>query len=361
MTTTQRQMAFWLGGLALFFVMLWLLSSILLPFVAGFVIAYFLDPLVARLERLGIPRGLASLLVLALFLMILVLVVLLLLPIIQSQVLEFIARLPAILEEVRRDAEALTQLAQERLSPEDLAKLRDAIGGKLTDVFAWLGGLAKSVLTSGFALANLLSLIFVTPVVAFFLLRDWRRIVRRIDDWLPRDHADTIREQARLIDETLSGFLRGQLTVCMVLGLYYAIVLSVIGLDFGLVIGLLVGLLAFIPFVGVAVGFTLSTLMALTQFPDWTHVVMVLVAFAIGQTVEGNVLAPYLVGNRVNLHPVWIIFALLAFGSLFGFLGVLIAVPMAAVIGVLVRFGLSRYLASPLYDPARAGPCGDEE
>lgn len=356
MTTAQRQASFWLGGLALFFVALWLLSSILLPFVAGFAIAYFLDPLVDRLEHFKVPRGLASLIVLLLFLMVLVVVVLLLLPIVETQVLEFIASLPNILNELRAEAEALMRVAQERLSPEDYAKLREAVSGKLADVFAWFGSLLRSALAGGFALANLLSLIFVTPVVSFFLLRDWRGIVRRVDSWLPRAHADTIRAQARLIDQTLASFLRGQLIVCMVLGIYYAIVLSFVGLDFGLVIGIVVGLLAFLPYVGVAVGFSLAVLLAATQFQDWNHVMIVVVVFAIGQLVEGNFLAPKLVGERVNLHPVWIVFALLAFGTLFGFLGVLIAVPVAAVLGVLVRFGLGRYLASPLYDPANARP-----
>ncbi|HTZ78710.1 MAG TPA: AI-2E family transporter [Stellaceae bacterium] len=356
MTPAQRNTSFWVGGLACFFLLLWLLSPILLPFVAGFAIAYFLDPLAERLVRIKVPRGLASFIVLLWFLLILVLIFLLLVPILQSQVLDLIGNTPQLIATARHEAESLMQMAQERLSPEDLAKLRDAVGGKIADVVGWAGGVLRDLLTRGLALANLLSLVFVTPVVAFFLLRDWDRIVARVDSWLPRAQAETIREQARLIDETLAGFLRGQLSVCVVLAIYYAIGLSLLGLNFGLVIGLLIGLFAFIPYIGGIFGFALSMLLAFTQFREWHNIVYIVVLFLVGWTVEGNVLTPKLVGERVNLHPVWVIFALLAFGSLFGFLGVLIAVPIAAILGVLVRFALSQYLASQFYDPARSRP-----
>jgi len=196
-----------------------------------------------------------------------------------------------------------------------------------------------------------LSLLFITPVVAFFLLRDWDRILARIDSWLPRRHAPVIRAQAAKVDETLSGFVRGQGTVCLLLGVFYAIALALVGLDFGLVIGVLIGLISFVPYAGAMIGAVLSIGLAAVQFGDWTHVLIIAGIFVFGQAVEGNVLTPKLVGDRVNLHPVWVIFALLAFGSLFGFVGVLLAVPIAAILGVLVRFALERYLASPLYDP----------
>jgi predicted PurR-regulated permease PerM len=353
-TAMQRNTSFWLLGLALFFLALWLLSAILLPFAAGIAIAYFLNPLVNRLERLGAPRGLATLLVLVLFLTLLVLVIMLVVPILEAQVLDLAASLPNLLALARREAESLMEMAQQRLTPEDFTKLRDAVGGKLADLFAVLGAVFRDVVTRGVALANLLSLVFVTPVVSFFLLRDWNRILARLDGWLPRAQAATIRDQARRIDEILSAYLRGQLSVCAILGIYYAVGLSVLGLNFGSIIGLLIGVLAFIPYVGFAVGFVLAMLLALTQFSDQHYVLYVAALFVVGVIVEGNFLTPKLVGERVQLHPVWVVFALLSFGTLFGLLGVLIAVPMAAIIGVLVRFGLSRYLASPLYDPANA-------
>jgi predicted PurR-regulated permease PerM len=354
LTAVQRNTWFWVAGFLLFFLGLWLLSAILLPFVAGIAIAYFLDPLVNRLAQLRMPRGLAAFVVLTLFLTLLVLVIMLVVPILEAQVLDLAARLPSLLAAARREAEDLMQMAQQRLSPEDFAKLREAVGGKLADMFAVLGSVFRDVVTRGLALANLLSLVFVTPVVSFFLLRDWDRILVRLDGWLPRAQAATIREQALRIDEILSAYLRGQLSVCVVLGIYYAVGLTLLGLNFGSVIGLLVGVLAFIPYVGFAVGFVLALLLALTQFSDQHHVLYVVALFVAGMTIEGNLLTPKLVGERVHLHPVWVVFALLSFGTLFGLLGVLIAVPMAAVIGVLVRFALSRYLASPLYDPAKA-------
>lgn len=354
MTAAHRNTWFWLVGFALFFLALWLLSAILLPFVAGIAIAYFLNPPVNRLEAVGVPRGLGAFAVLVLFLLLLVMVVMLAVPILESQVLDLVANLPKLLQAARHEAEALMQMAQERLTPEDFAKLRDAVGGKLADMFAVVGNVFRNLVTGGLALANLLSLVFVTPVVSFFLLRDWNRILARLDGWLPRAQAATIREQAARIDEILSAYLRGQLSVCVVLGIYYAAGLTLLGLNFGAVIGLLVGILAFIPYVGFAIGFILAMLLALTQFSDQHYVVYVAALFVVGMILEGNLLTPKLVGRRVQLHPVWIVFALLSFGTLFGLLGVLIAVPVAAVIGVLTRFGLSRYLASPLYDPANA-------
>ena len=199
------------------------------------------------------------------------------------------------------------------------------------------------------AFANLISLLVITPVVAFYLLRDWDRLIARIDTWLPRDHAETIRERVREVDRTLAGFLRGQGTVCLILGLFYAIALSIAGLDFGLVVGLVAGLLSFIPYVGAIIGLVLSVGLALLQFDDWLRVAIVAGIFFVGQAVEGNFLTPKLVGESVGLHPVWIIFGLLAGGALFGFVGVLLAVPAAAVIGVGVRFALDRYLQSPYY------------
>jgi predicted PurR-regulated permease PerM len=199
------------------------------------------------------------------------------------------------------------------------------------------------------AIANLLSLFFITPVVTFYLLRDWDRIVAKIDALLPRQHAGVIRAQSREIDTTLAGFARGQATVCLILATYYATALMIAGLPFGLVVGMAAGLLTFIPYLGAIGGFVIAFGIALVNFDGWSGPIAVAAIFAAGQVVEGNVLTPKLVGDRVGLHPVWIIFALLAGGTLFGFLGLLLAVPVSAGIGVLVRFALSRYLASPVY------------
>lgn len=352
MTTGQRQQIyFWLGALVVFFLLVYLLSPILLPFAAGSAIAYFLDPVVQRLERWRVPRGLGAVLALLLFVVLLLLIFALLVPLVQVQAAELSQRIPGLVTAARGSAEHLMRLAEQKLPPEDVARLRDALSSGLGTAAAWLARLIQGLLSSGVALANLLSLLFITPIVAFFLLRDWDGIVRRVDSWLPRHYADTIREQARLVDATLAGYLHGQLLVCLGVGIYYAAALSLIRLEFGLIIGILAGILTFIPYVGFATGFVLALGLALLQFGSFSGVLLVIVVFAIGQVLESNVLAPKLVGTRVHLHPVWVIFALLAFGSIFGFLGVLLALPTAAVIGVLVRFALARYLASPLYDP----------
>lgn len=359
MTVGQRQqMFFWLGGLIVFFVLIHLLSSILLPFVAGSAIAYFLDPAVRQLERWRVPRSIATVAALLVFAASLALVIALLVPLLQLQVAELAGRLPTLVELGRQRAGELMQFAQERLGPEDVAKLRDMLGSSIAEIASWVVRIVQELLTSGIALANLLSLVFITPVVSFFLLRDWDRIIASVDGWLPRHQLVTIREQARMIDTTLAGFMRGQLLVCLVIGVYYAVALTAIHVEFGLIIGILAGILTFIPYVGFATGFFLALSLALVQFGTLSAIALVVGVFAIGQVLESNVLGPRLVGKRVHLHPVWVIFALLAFGDLFGFVGILLALPTAAVIGVLIRFALGRYLASPLYNPANRHQSG---
>jgi predicted PurR-regulated permease PerM len=356
MNHAWRQGLFWAGLIILSIVAIHLLSSILLPFVVGAAIAFFLDPLTDRLEKLRLSRTLSTLLVLAAFLLVIGLFLLLLAPLLEAQVAQLVSRFPSYLSVGRSQLDNLFLLLEDRLAPEDMQKLRDAAGAKIADIVGGAGQVLTGVLTGGVAVANILSLIFITPIVSFFLLRDWDLIVATIDSWLPRQHLKTIREQAHLIDETLSGFIRGQASVCALLGTFYALGLTLLGLDFGLVIGLMVGVLIFIPFLGGLSGAVLAVALAFAQFGDWHRPLYIAILFAVGQALEGNVITPKLVGDRVNLHPVWIIFSLLAFGALFGFLGVLIAVPFAAVLGVLLRFALRRYLASPLYDPDHGLP-----
>lgn len=356
MTRGWVRVLFWSGLVALLVLAVHLLKSILLPFVLGTAIAFLLDPLVDRLDRWRIPRALSALAVLLGFILLIVALLLLLVPLLEAQVSQLVDRFPRYLEAGRHLFDRLFQMANDRLPAEDVERLRDAAGNKLGDLLAGLGNVVTSLLTGGVAVANVLSLVFITPIVTFFLLRDWNRIVATVDSWLPRQHLATIREQARLIQETLSGFLRGQAMVCLLFGCVYAAGLSLLGLDFGLVIGFCTGLMIFIPFLGGITGASIATALAFAQFPDWHRPLQVALLFAAGQTLEGNVVTPKLVGDRVHLHPLWVIFSLLAFGALFGFVGVLIAVPMAAVLGVLTRFALKRYLLSPLYDPLNGPP-----
>jgi predicted PurR-regulated permease PerM len=274
-------------------------------------------------------------------------------PVVELETAELARRAPAMVEAARRQIQNSLELAQQRLSPEDLAKIKDMAGGLTGAALGWAAHLTERLLTSGLALANLLSLVVITPVVAFFLLRDWTLIVTETDHWLPRRHAETIRAEARLIDATLAGFVHGQFMVGLVLALYYGAALTAVGLNFAVILGIIIGVLSFVPLVGILTGFFLALGLALIEFGPSTQLAIVVAIFGVGYLVDSNVLSPRLVGSRVNLHPVWIIFALLAFGSLFGFIGVLLAVPAAAVIGVLIRFAIARYLESPLYDPER--------
>jgi predicted PurR-regulated permease PerM len=345
----KRPAVFWLIVIAVFFAGIYLFRAILLPFVAGMAVAYMFDPVCDRLERAGLSRTLATSVVTLGFVAILVLAVLLILPVVVGQIASLIDHLPDYIESLRGQLASAISALESRLSPEIMARIRETLGASSGKIAGWITGVLTGLVTGGVALANLLSLVFITPVVSFYLLRDWDRIVAWVDDCLPRGAAPVVREQTGLIDRTLAGWVRGQFTVCLVLGTFYAAALTLAGLDFGLVIGLMAGLLSFVPFVGAAVGLVGSVGLAFVQFDDWTRIAIIAAIFFVGQVMEGNFLTPRLVGDRVGLHPVWVIFALLAGGALFGFVGVLLAVPVAAALGVLVRFLLQRYLASDVY------------
>ncbi len=347
--TAARQYRFWLIGLAAGLLALYLLRGVLLPFVAGLAIAYFLDPLCDRLERLRLGRTVATTIVMIGSAIVVIAVLLLLVPLIQVQVARLVGSLPDLVAGLQARAEPMLERAGAYLSAEQVADLKSALTGRAGDAISWIGAAVATLLSGGLALVNILSLIFITPVVTFYMLRDWDRLVAHVDGWLPRQHAAVIRQQARLIDQTLAGFARGQATVCLVLGSFYAVGLSLVGLEFGLVVGLLAGILSFVPYVGTIVGFVAGVGLALIQFSDPLSIGLVFGIFVIGQVIEGNVLTPLLVGDRIGLHPVWVIFALLAGGALFGFVGVLLGLPVAAVIGVLARFSVTRYLQSAYF------------
>ncbi len=349
MNTQERQWRFWAWTFAIFILLVWLLRSMLAPFVAGMAVAYLLDPVVDRLERRHVPRWAATTLVLIGFVLALALALLLLVPLIQDQVVQLIHMAPEWVAWAKKEVLPTVQRWLKRLSPSDVQKLREAAGDYAGTAVGWTAEILRNVVDRGIALVDILSVIFITPIVAFYLLRDWDRLIAAVDGWLPRHHADTIREQARAVDTTLAGFVRGQATVCLALGTFYALALTAAGLDFGLVIGMISGLLSFIPFVGTLFGFVASVGIALFQFDETWRIGLVVGLFLFGQAIEGNVLTPKLVGDKVGLHPVWVIFALMAGGALFGFVGVLLAMPVAAVLGVLTRFLLKRYTDSSFY------------
>lgn len=347
----RKQAKYWGVAAIAVLVLLWALGQVILPFLLGAALAYIFDPVADRLERLGLGRVAAVAVISVVAVLVFVLLILLVIPTLISQALDLIDVAPEVARNLQTfltdrfpsivDAESTI-----RKSLLSLGETIQSRGGEL------LQGVIGSV--SGFV--NILVLLVLVPIVAFYLLIDWDRMVARIDDLLPRDHAPTLRQLARDIDRTLAGFIRGQGTVCLILGTYYALALMVVGLQFGLVIGFAAGLMSFIPYVGAIIGGVLAIGLALFQFwGEWAMIGAVAAIFVSGQMIEGNVLTPKLVGSSVGLHPVWLIFALSAFGALFGFVGMLVAVPVSAALGVVTRFLLGEYKASQLYRGSSGG------
>lgn len=356
--TLTRQMTFWVLTLLAGVVVLWILREILLPFVAGMALAYLLDPVANRLERMGVNRLGASLVIIGAFLLGFVILILIFVPILTAQLGAFVEKLPGYVGRIQSVAMDPNKEWLRKIVGEGVAEAQ--IGDLMKQGAGWITAFLRSLWSGGQALIAIFSLVVVTPVVAFYLLCDWNRIVAAVDQWIPLQHRETVRGLAREMDDAIAGFVRGQTAVCLILGSFYAVALTVSGLNFGLLIGLVSGLITFIPYVGSMTGLILAGGVAIAQFwPEYTSILIVIGIFFVGQFLEGYVLAPKLVGESIGLHPVWLMFALFAFGYLFGFVGLLIAVPLAAMIGVLARFALRQYLASPFYtgEPA-AGPVG---
>lgn len=355
--TLQRQALFWLCAFAGLVFFLYMFSSILLPFVAGLALAYLLDPLADRLERIGLPRVWATVVILVAFVLLLVLAIMLIVPVLGTQVSGFIERLPATVQRLQELISAQNEQWLGKVVGQGMGQLKSSLGTVVSQGVDWLTSFLVSLWSGGQAMISVLSLLVVTPVVAFYMLIDWDRMLGTLDDYTPLRHKETIRRLAREMDQGIAGFVRGQALVCLILGTFYAIALTLVGLNFGLVIGLGAGFIGFIPYVGSITGLLVSVGVAIVQFwPDWTMVMVVLGIFVVGQFVEGNILQPRLVGRSVGLHPVWLMFALVAFGYLMGFVGLLVAVPLAAAIGVLARFAVERYLESEFYTGVEPPP-----
>ena len=357
----ERQILFWCAIFAAFGYALYLLGSSVTPFAAGLALGYLLDPVVHKLEKLGLNRLGASLLILIIFGASLAVVLIVVAPLLGGQLVNFMQRLPSYA--VRLQALAVDESnvlldkysggwldalgLKERLSAQ---QMQNSIGDFVAQGAQWLINALKSLVSGGAAVFSFLSLLIITPVVAFYILVDWSRMVAELDSWLPLDHRDRIRAIAAEINDALAGFIRGQSMVCLFLGLWYGIGLTLIGLDFGFLIGVIAGVLSFIPYIGSLTALILSIGVSLVQgWPSMKLFLMAVAVVAAGQFMEGYVVSPKLVGESIGLHPVWLMFALLAFGQLFGFVGLLIAVPTAAAIGVLARHLVAVYLTSPLY------------
>jgi len=356
--TFTRQMTFWVLTLVVGVLVLYVLHEILLPFVAGMALAYLLDPLANRLERAGINRMVASLVIIGAFVLAFVILLLIFVPILTGQLAAFIEKLPGYVSRIQSVAMDPNREWLRKLLGEGVADVQ--VSDLVKQGAGWITAFLKSLWSGGQALLSIFSLVVVTPVVAFYLLYDWHRMVATVDNWIPLQHRGTVRELAREMNDAIAGFVRGQTAVCLILGSYYAVGLTLVGLSFGLLIGLASGIITFIPYVGSLTGLVLAGGVAIAQFwPEYTPIITVLGIFFIGQFLEGYVLAPKLVGESIGLHPVWLMFALFAFGYLLGFVGLLIAVPLAAILGVLARFALRRYLESSFYtgEPS-GGPVG---
>ena len=344
----RRQLQIWGAVAALLVLVLWALGDVILPFVLGATLAYFLDPLADRLVRAGLSRAVATVAISLAVLLVFALAILLVVPLLVEQTRALVAAMPGLSE---RFNTAITAYFPS-LADAD-STLRRSLASLTTAAQERGGELVQAVLGSAMSVLNIALLIVVVPVVAFYLLLDWDRMIARIDSLLPRQHAPGIRHLAREIDNTVAAFVRGMGTVCLVMGVYYAVGLMAVGLQFGLVIGAVTGPITFIPYVGAMVGGALALGLGLVQFwGDWVSLGLLALVFVAGQAIEGNVLTPRLVGRSVGLHPVWLIFALSVFGALFGFVGMLVAVPVAAAIGVMARHLAGVYVQSALY----AGP-----
>lgn len=347
------QIYFWVALFALVIILVWGLGEVLAPFVTGMAIAYLLDPMVTSLAK-ALPkkmdRGVASLIVLVFFILIVLSVILIVSPLVGRQISGFVSDIPHYWERLYNMGSQYAEIFMDRMRPEDVEKVREAASNQVGNVLKGAQNVVGRIWSGGMAVIDIITFLMITPIVAFYCLRDWPEITNKVDDLLPRQSAETMRDMMAEFNDRLSGFVRGQMLVCLCLGTFYGVALSLLGLNFGLAIGLIAGFLSFIPYIGSIVGFVSSVGVALVQYSDdYRMVGVVMGIFFVGQFVEGNFLTPKIVGERIGLHAVWVIFALMAGGKLLGFTGMLLAVPLAAMIGVVVRYALIWYQQSPAY------------
>lgn len=357
MLTLNYQARFWIFTTLVLLGLVWLLGNVLLPFVVGMAIAYLLGPLVGKMIRAGVPRVVAALLILFGFFMILVAIMAVTLPFAYREAVQLAANLPTYAAQAQEFLIPYIGWVQERFPGQDMTAYQETLKSNIGKIFTVSGSLLGGVISGGQAVISLGTFIVLAPIVAFFMMAEWVAITRWIDDMIPRPSYAVIRDLLTQIDRKLSGFIRGQLTVSAFLGVLYAVALSVAGLKFGVLIGLMAGVLSIIPLVGSSVGLVVAVLVAWVQSGEWSYAALIAIIFLTGQFLEGNVITPRIMGKSVGLHPVWILFALLAGGSLMGIVGMLLAVPIAAVIGVLSSFVIEQYKNSIYYkEPAVIAP-----
>ncbi len=346
----QNQIKIWLFLLAVTILGIWVFRGILLPFVLGMALAYLLDPVADQFERWHLKRIWASVLILAIAIAVFASAFLLIVPLAIEQALGLTLRLPSYVNQLQELANQRIPELFSALGAERIIQFQNSLAELLSQGIGIVGGLIAQVMQSGLTLINALGVIIVTPVVAFYLLLDWDRMSKNFDSLLPREYREEIRLVFDNIDRAMSGVIRGQGAIMVILSIYYGVTLTLAGLNYSIAIGLTVGLLSFVPYVGFLTGFVLSMGVGLVQFwPDGMMIAVIFGIFAVGQFLEANVLYPNFVGNSIGVHPVWLMFALFAFGLIFGLIGIVLAVPMTAITGVLVRFAVSKYKSSVLY------------
>lgn len=358
--TARNQAFFWslisIGFLGFVF----LFRAVLLPFALGLAVAYLLNPLVGMLGRRKIGRGPAALLILGSFLLLMLLAMAAITPLLYRQMLELAQDIPGYYERVLAMIEPLSQkiLALTGQKNGDLRALLSAQAGSAASL---AGSVLSGLAAGGQALLGISSVLVLMPIVAYFMMKEWNGICAWVEDLLPRDKKEVILGLLSQIDRKISGFVRGQISVALILGVSYAIALTIAGLKYGFLIGLSAGLLSIIPMVGSVTGLIVGTVVAWFQTGDLFYVGTIAAIFLVGQLIEGNFLTPKLVGESVGMHPLWVFFALLAGGALFGILGMILAVPVAAVIGVLAGFFIMQYKASPYYKGLKKPPSSPEK
>lgn len=348
--TARNHFLFWSLAFGAFIGTVWLLNDVMLPFVLGLAIAYLLNPLVERLGRYKIPRWIAALIILGLFSVFIVAIIGLAAPTLYREAAALAEALPGYIDQLWVRLAPYIGWAQDKLDSGDSQSLQEAVQSNIGNALRVGTGVLSGLASGGKAFASFLSVLIMTPIVAFFVMKEWATMTEWIDKILPRGSYHTIKDLLHQIDRKLSGFVRGQITVAFILAVAYAIALMLAGLKFGFLIGLMAGVLSIVPLVGSTIGLLVSVAVAWFQSGEWSYVAIIAAIFFTGQFIEGNFLSPKLLGQSVGIHPLWIMFALFAGGSLFGIVGMLLAVPVAAVVGVLLSFAILRYKNSPYYD-----------
>lgn len=345
----RNHLFFWMITSFFLFGFIWIFNPVLLPFVLGIALAYLLDPAMEKLAGWKFPRWAAALTILSFFFVIILSILALVLPMIFRELQQLAEMSPDYADKAWTMIAPYAEWIQTRIGNSDLSSLENTLRNNIGNAFKIGGNLVTGLANGGQAVTGFLTTLVITPIVAFFMMKEWNVITTWLDDMLPRDNYDTIRSLLDKMNQKMSGFIRGQLSVALALALIYAIALTIAGLNFGFLVGFIAGLLSIIPMLGSTIGLLVSIVIAWFQMKSWGFVAIIAAIFLTGQFIEGNILTPRLLGKSVGLHPLWILFAVMAGGSLFGLTGMLLAVPVTAIAGVLLSFGIERYKDSAYY------------